>query len=83
MRHLKICGGILVLLATSACATRETPPIADSACVSFRELSYSVPPLQVDGTRNVADDPGNKYDTEETTKEAQDHNVRYRAACRR
>lgn len=28
-----------------------------------------------------ADDPGNRYDTDETVRELQAHNARYRAAC--
>lgn len=82
MKHLKLCAATLALLLTSACETLGTPPIADSACVVFRPISYAIPPVQVDGSRKLADDPGNRYDTEETTKEAQDHNARFGAVCK-
>lgn len=70
-----------MLLATGACATHATPPIADSACVTFRPISYAKPQLQPDGTRNMPADPGNKFDTLETSGEVEDHNARYDATC--
>jgi len=72
---------ILMLLATSACATREIPPIADSACSAFGRISYAIPPVQPDGTRNVATDDGNLLDTPETVKEVSQHNARFEAVC--
>jgi hypothetical protein len=70
-----------MLLATSACATRAIPPIADSACLSFKRISYAVPPLQADGARNVAQDPGNELDTPATVAEISEHNARFQAVC--
>lgn len=70
-----------MLLALSACATPGTPPIADSACLSFKRISYAIPPLQEDGSRNVADDPGNKFDTPETIDGVRVHNARFEAVC--
>jgi len=70
-----------MLLALSACATPAIKPIADSACASFGRLSYAIPPLQPDGSRNVAEDPGNQLDTPETVAEAQEHNARFDAVC--
>ena len=65
----------------SACATRGTPKAVDTACTIFRPISYSIPPKQADGTRNVAVDAGNAFDTTETVAEVQEHNVRFGAAC--
>lgn len=70
-----------MLLATTACATRATPPIADASCVTFKTIGYAIPPVQPDGTRNLPNDPGNRYDTPESVTEMQDHNARYRAIC--
>lgn len=70
-----------MLPALSACATRETPPIADSACLSFKVIRYAVPPRQADGTRNVTVDDGNRYDTPETVEDLAEHNARYEAVC--
>lgn len=69
-------------LVMSACATPVTPPIADSACVSFKEISYAIPPLQPNGTREMTYDPGNKHDTLETIDEIRKHNAKYNAVCR-
>lgn len=70
-----------MLLATSACTTREIPPIADSACLSFKRISYAIPPLQADGTRDAAQDPGNLLDTPATVAEVAEHNARFQAVC--
>lgn len=75
-----ICGAAMMLAGLSACATRETPVIADSTCIAFGRISYAIPPVQEDGTRNV-DDPGNRYDTLETIGAVSDHNARYQAIC--
>lgn len=72
-----------MLLALSACKTPATPPIADSACLSFKRLSYAIAPMQADGTRNVAADDGNKLDTPETVTEIAEHNARFQAVCAR
>lgn len=71
-----------MLLVVSACATPATPPIADSACLSFKRISYAIPPMQADGTRDVAKDDGNTLDTPETVAEISQHNARYDAVCR-
>jgi hypothetical protein len=81
MKPLTASGAILTLLALSACATPATPPIADSACTAFKRISYAVPPVQPDGTRNVPMDTGNRFDTPETVKEVSEHNARFEAAC--
>lgn len=70
-----------MLLALSACATHATPPIADSACLTFKAIRYAVPPMQPDGTRNLPDDPGNRFDTPETVGAVQQHNARFDAVC--
>lgn len=70
-----------MLPALSACKTPATPPIADSACVAFGRISYAIPPVQADGTRNLSDDAYNRYDTLATVKEVAEHNVRFAAVC--
>ncbi len=72
---------ILPLLMMSACATPGTPPIADSACLSFKAISYAIPPKQADGSRVMADDPGNAHDTVETVEQVQEYNARFTAVC--
>lgn len=78
----KTCAVILTLAALTACKTPATPPIADASCVVFKRLSYAIPPLQPDGSRNVASDNGNQLDTPETVAELQEHNARYGAICK-
>lgn len=58
-----------------------TPTIADSACLSFGRITYAIPPMQADGTRNVSTDTGNRYDTPETVTQISEHNARYAAVC--
>ena len=77
----KLLCAMPMLLVLNACVTRETPPIADSACLSFKRISYAIPPVQADGSRNVAKDDENQLDTPETVFEAQQHNARYDAVC--
>lgn len=74
-----------VLLATlGACSTAGTKPLASDStpardlsswCQGDRPVSYA--PAPVAGV----DDPGNRFDTEETVRELQQHNARLRAAC--
>lgn len=71
----------LLLAGLSACATQGTQKIADSACTAFNRIRYSVPPLQADGTRTVAVDTGNRYDTVETVSDVAEHNARFEAVC--
>ena len=47
----------------------------------FAPLGYAVPKLQGDGSRTMAEDPGNRHDTPETVAAIQQHNVRYDATC--
>ena len=66
----------------NACATPATPPIADSACLTFRPISYAVPPRDETGERAwTADDARNEWDSRETVEQVQDFNVRYLATC--
>ena len=46
-----------------------------SWCQGDREISYAAADYA------GQDDPGNQMDTDETVKEIQAHNARYRAAC--
>lgn len=81
MKPLRLSGAILTLLALSACQTRETLRTVDTACLTFKRITYAVPPVQADGTRNVPIDQGNRYDTPETVTEVAEHNARYAATC--
>jgi hypothetical protein len=67
----------------SACATPATPRIADTSCTAFKSISYAIPPKQLDGTRAMADDPENRYDTIETVADVAEHNARWEALCRK
>jgi len=40
-----------------------------------------IPPVQPDGSRDVAEDPGNRLDTTKTVAQVQEHNARFRAVC--
>lgn len=73
---------MLMLAGLTACATQGTPPIADSACLAFSRISYAIPPVQPDGTRNVTSDDGNQLDTTKTVEAVQDHNARFGAVCK-
>lgn len=81
MKRPMIFAAILPFAMLSACATRGTPKAVDTACTIFRPLSYAIPPKQADGTRAMAVDTGNRFDTLETIGEVQEHNVRFEAAC--
>lgn len=82
MRLLKTFVAVAMLLVTSACKTPGTLPIADSACLSFKRISYAIPPMQPDGSRNAATDDGNQLDTPATIAEISEHNARFQAVCR-
>jgi hypothetical protein len=61
---------------TNKPASDSTPTRAASSwCQGDRTVSYSPAPAA------GADDPGNRYDTEETVRELQEHNARLRGAC--
>lgn len=73
-----------LLASTSACATRETPLAASdiapsrqlsSWCQGDRTIRYNPAPAA-----GVAD-AGNRFDSDETVAELQEHNARLRAAC--
>ena len=73
-----------LLASTSACSTTGTSePASDTVprrelsswCQGDRAVSYAAAP------EAGAADPDNRYDTEETVRELQEHNARYRAAC--
>ena len=63
-------------VGTKAPASDTTPTRPHSSwCLGDRTISY----LNADEAGQ--DDPGNRFDTDETVKEIQAHNARYRAAC--
>jgi hypothetical protein len=59
------------------------PRTVDSSCSSFATIGYAIPPKQADGGRALPDDPGNRYDTEQTVADLQQHNARWDALCGR
>lgn len=64
-----------------ACGMHETRPIADSSCLSFRAIQYSIPPRQADGTRELPNDPRNAYDSLLTIMDIVEHNARWQELC--
>lgn len=81
MKPLRLSGAILTLLGLTACATPATPPTADTACLAFKRIGYAIPPVQADGTRELAVDEGNRYDTPETVADVAEHNARFGSVC--
>lgn len=67
---------VLVSFGVSACGARETPPkpVSDF-CLIDKTVSLSIAP------QPGLDDPGNRYDSEETVAEVMAHNQRWRAVC--
>lgn len=73
---LKPCALIPLLAVTAACATPEPRKIVvDTSCTSFRAISYAQLPA------GVADDLGNKADSDPTVNEIDAHNARWDALC--
>lgn len=66
-----------MLVGLSACATRETPRIVNTACLNFRALSYAVPSATKPETAE------NRFDTVQTVADLQEHNAKWDALCRR
>ncbi len=64
-----------MLGALGACATPGPQRTVDTACLSFRAISYAqLAPGQTD-------DPGNVADSPETVSEIERHNAKYDALC--
>ena len=83
-RTFAALASVALSVMLTACATRETPrPASDIApsrdlsswCQGDRTISYQPAPAA------GANDPGNRFDSEETVAEIQAHNARLRAAC--
>lgn len=70
----------LTLAALAACATPAPLRIVDTACTSFRSISFAQPPKRPDGVRETSD-PTNSFDSDETVREVEGHNARYDALC--
>ena len=74
--RLKLCAMIPLLAATAACATPEPLRIVtDTSCTTFKAISYAQLPA------GVADDAGNKADSDETVREIDAHNAKWDALC--
>lgn len=73
-----------LLVTNSACSTVTGPPPASDTGPARKNSSW----CQGDGPIRYAqadeagqDDPGNRFDREETVTAVQEHNARLRAAC--
>lgn len=62
---------------TSACFPLETPRTVSDFCLNDREVKFAVAPS------SGGDDPGNQYDTDETTADLIEHNAVLRRLCRK
>jgi len=71
----KLCAVILLCGMLPACVTPAPPRIVDTSCVNFRAISYAQLP------KGLADDPGNRADSDETVFEIDIHNARWDALC--
>ena len=76
MRLPNLSCATLMLLALSACAAPRRQRL-----FVVQAVSYAIPPVQADGSRNVASDDSSELDTPETVSEAQPHKARYDAVC--
>lgn len=63
------------LAMTSACARPEPPKTVSDLCLNDRRIS--IEPAPVAG----ADDPGNRWDTEQTVAEVIEHNEVHDRLC--
>lgn len=66
-----------MLAMLGACATPAPPRIVNTACLSFKAISYA----QL--APGVTDDPGNVADSPQTVREIETHNARYDEICPR
>jgi hypothetical protein len=66
---------VLALAMTSACSPHATPRTVSDLCLNDREVKFSVAPS------SGVDDPGNKFDTEETVADLLAHNAVLRRLC--
>lgn len=63
------------LVMTSACARLEPPRTVSDFCLVDQRLSGEPAPA------NGGDDPGNRYDTDETFNQLLEHNAAYDRLC--
>lgn len=67
----------IALAMTSACGQPEPLRTASDFCLASKRLSAEPHPVGP-----TADDPGNRYDTEQTFNEVIEHNEVYDRLCR-
>ena len=77
MPKAKLIAAMMLPVMSAACATPHQRPAltASALCLIDRELPVNIAPGP-----NV-NDPGNKFDTDETADRIDKHNARLRAAC--
>lgn len=78
----KFAAALAALSLTSACATAHPAmpaPATDTSRSSLCLVDGAIPVRAAPGAG--VDDPGNHYDTDETTDALLEHNARYHAAC--
>lgn len=69
MRHVMKCASLAaLLLTTSACGQPERPKTVSDFCLASKRISAEPAPAA------GMDDPGNRYDTEETFGQVLEHN---------
>lgn len=65
----------LALLTASACGPRETPRTVSDTCLTMKVVRFQPAPAA------GSDDPGNRFDTDETVKDLIEQNAAWRAIC--
>ena len=76
MKRAALLPTLLAALAlTSACSPRSTPRTVSDFCLNDREIKVSVAPGA------GVDDPGNQFDTDQTTAALLEHNAVRRRLC--
>lgn len=76
MRPVMKCAiPLAALLMTSACGQPERPRTVSDFCLAGKRISAEPAPAA------WADDPGNRYDTDETFGQVLEHNAAYDRLC--
>lgn len=76
MRHAKKCASLAALLfTTSACGQPEPPKTVSDFCLASKRISADPAPAA------GQDDPGNRFDTDETFGQVLEHNAVHDRLC--
>lgn len=75
--NAKRIAALALLFTSSACAHNETPPprSVSDFCLNDKALTVSTAPAA------GVDDPGNRYDTDDTSLQVFTHNAVYHSLC--